>query len=73
MLPLVLGMKVALTSHLDRSTKALLRGRSGVLVGWQLDPRDESAAKAATSDYVLQHAPYVLSIKFSDQDAQVTL
>jgi len=36
MLPLVKGMPVALTSHIDRSKKALLRGTQGKLVGWKL-------------------------------------
>ena len=36
MLPLVKGMPVALTSHVDRSTKALLRRIQGTLVGWTL-------------------------------------
>lgn len=36
MLPLIKGMPVALTSHVDRSEKALLRGTRGKLVGWQL-------------------------------------
>lgn len=36
MLPLVKGMPVALTSHIDRSKKALLRGTQGRLVGWKL-------------------------------------
>ena len=36
MLPLVVGMRVALVDHLDRSTKCLLRGSNGTLTGWQL-------------------------------------
>ena len=42
LLPLVKGMPMALTDHLDRSPdKNLLRGKIGTLVGWFFDEEDE--------------------------------
>ena len=56
MLPLVIGMPVALSNHQDRSSKNLLRGTDGVLVGWKCHP-DEPQHSGGTR--VLKHFPTV--------------
>ena len=67
LLPLVRGMRVACTTHLDRSEKALLRGRSGTLVGWKLDPRDDRPAAACKGDYQLQFPPIAVFVQFYEK------
>jgi len=67
LLPLVRGMRVACTTHLDRSDKALLRGRSGTLVGWKLDPRDDRPAAACKGDYQLQFPPIAVFVQFYEK------
>jgi hypothetical protein len=66
MLPLVIGMRLALVDHLDRSDKCLLRGRSGTLTGWVLDPREPELA--ATGDIRLQYPPKALIMQFDNCD-----
>ena len=70
MLPLVKGMRVSLTTHIDRSEKALLRGKSGTLVGWKLDPRDEKRLKTMplANDAHLRYRPAAIFVKFEDAD-----
>ena len=46
MLPLAVGMPVAMTDHIDRSPdKQILRGRVGVVHSWVLDPAEDSVAR----------------------------
>ena len=66
MLPLVIGLRLALVDHLDRSAKCLLRGRSGTLTGWVLDPREPELA--ATGDIRLQYPPKALIMQFDNCD-----
>ena len=40
MVPLVRGMPVFLTNHLDRFKKAMLRGRPGTLLDWELNEHE---------------------------------
>ena len=48
-LPLIPGMPVALTDHIDRSpNKQLLRGCIGFVHSWQLDLAEESRVTLAT-------------------------
>ena len=62
MLPLVHGMPVALTDHLDRSPdKALLRGSIGKIHSWTV-PRDEPS-KMEQGERVLSKQPVVF-VKF---------
>ena len=70
MLPLVKGMRVSLTTHIDRSEKALLRGKYGTLVGWKLDARDESRLQKlpAANDVHLKYRPTAIFVKFEDAD-----
>ena len=62
MLPLIRGMRVCLTAHVDRSEKALLKGRSGVLLGWQEDDREPRHPTG--KDHHLLYAPKVVYVKF---------
>jgi hypothetical protein len=64
-LPLVQGMAVCLTDHVDRSTKALLRGTSGILVGWELDPREPTPP--IDTDHHLLHHPKAIYVKFETE------
>lgn len=64
MLPLVRGMPVHLTTHIDRSEKALLTGRSGELVGWELDPKEPPVPK--DKDHFLTYIPKCLYVRFHD-------
>jgi hypothetical protein len=64
MLPLVVGMRVALVDHLDRSTKCLLRGSNGTLTGWQLDPREPQHSKHG--DIHLKYPPKALIVQFDE-------
>ena len=65
MLPLVRGLPVFLTDHIDRSDKALLRGRSGTLVGWQLHDNEPNPPK--DQDHVLTRAPTCVYVKFHEK------
>ena len=62
MLPLVKGMPVSLTTHIDRSEKALLRGCSGTLMGWDLDPREPTTTHKTDHKYI--YMPLALYVKF---------
>lgn len=65
MLPLIRGMPVYLTNHIDRSEKGLLRGKSGTLVGWQLDPREPTPPKGV--DHFLTHLPKCVYVQFQEE------
>ena len=58
-------MAVCLTDHVDRSTKALLRGKSGILVGWELDPREPTPP--IDTDHHLLHHPKAIYVKFETE------
>ena len=62
MLPLAIGMPVALTDHVDRSEKALLRGRIGTVVGWLEDEREDAFEEHGRR--VLQYMPKVVYVQF---------
>ena len=64
MTPLVVGMRVCLVDHIDRSEKCLLRDKSGVLRGWVVDEREQK--HKAMGDTLLQYPPKVLYVKFDD-------
>lgn len=68
MLPLVKGMRVCLTTHIDRSEKALLRGKSGILVGWKLHPADENRLEKLPTgnDAHLKFRPQAIFVKFEE-------
>ena len=56
MLPLIHGMPVALTDHIDRSNdKKLLRGKIGYVHSWVLD--DQEASEFEGSTRILIHLP----------------
>ena len=65
MLPLVRGMPIYLTNHVDRSQKALLRGRSGVIMDWELDENEPMPPK--DRDHHLQYLPRCVYVKFEDE------
>ena len=65
--PLIVGMPVALTDHIDRNPeKQLLRGRVGYLHSWALDGKESSVFK--DGERVLQKLPVVALVKFYDED-----
>ena len=68
MVPLVRGMPVHLTQHVDRSDKALLKQRVGTLVGWEL--HEEENAPPHDRDHRLQYQPTCVYVQFYDYDAQ---
>ena len=68
MLPLIRGMPVCLTGHVDRSEKALLKGRSGILLGWQNDEREPAHARG--KDHYLLYAPKVLYVQFNLSESE---
>ena len=64
MLPLVRGTPVYLTNHVGRSDKNLLRGRSGILLGWDhakepMPPRNK--------DHFLTYLPKCVYVQFDDE------
>jgi hypothetical protein len=62
-LPLVHGMPVALTEHVDRRPEFnLLRGRVGHLHGWVFDPKDTSEVIGGRR--TLQKPPLVVFVKY---------
>ena len=66
MLPLAIGMPVALTDHVDRSEKSLLRGRIGMIVGWDEDVKE--CAEEHAGRRVLKHLPMVVYVQFRKAD-----
>ena len=51
-------------SPIDRSEKALLRGRAGTLLGWQLD--DKEPQPPQDRDHFLRYAPKCVYVQFHD-------
>ena len=66
--PLVRGMPVHLTQHVDRSDKALLKQRVGTLVGWDL--HDEEETPPTAQDHHLSYMPKCVYVQFYDEDVQ---
>jgi len=67
MLPLIVGMPVVLTDHLDRNPeKQLLRGKMGYIHSWVLAGKEESRYQAG--ERVLQKLPSVVMVKFYNED-----
>ena len=61
MLPLVRGMPVALTDHIDRSReKNLLRGRRGYIHSWVLESDEAKKSEFVQDRRVLQKFPKVV-------------
>ena len=67
LLPLVKGMEMMLTDHLDRSDKALLRGMKCKVVGWSNSHVYESSQK----DIVLPSLPNAIYVKFEDAEWKI--
>ena len=59
-LPLAMGMPVVLTDHLDRSSKSLLRGRAGTIVGWDLG----EDISCRSTDHTLKGLPKCIYVQF---------
>ncbi|CAE7259812.1 pfh1 [Symbiodinium natans] len=53
MLPLAVGMPVALTQHVDRSEKALLKGRVAHVHSWDWPENDQQYVKFKDADWTL--------------------
>ena len=69
LLPLVHGMPVALTDHLDRNPeKQLLRGKIGHIHSWVLHSDETSHFKDGVR--VLDKLPKVIFVKYSDAEWQ---
>ena len=65
--PLIRGMPVALTEHLDRSTdKQLLRGKVGYVHSWVLHAEETSVFEGGVR--VLKKLPVVVFVKFYDSE-----
>ena len=65
MLPLMLGMPMSLTDHVDRNPKVtLLRGRIGYVHGWLED--DGELAEYQEGHRILKKLPKVVFVKFPD-------
>ena len=65
MLPLVEGMPVALTGHLDRShEKCLLKGSRGIIAGWEL--AQDEASSPGSEDRFLTKVPQAVLVKFDN-------
>ena len=56
---------VFLTTHVDRSEKALLKGRAGTILGWELDPEEPPPPR--DRDHHLLHLPKCVYVKFEDE------
>ena len=66
-LPLMKGMPVAMTDHIDRSNdKRILRGRVGHVHSWVLDKEETSCFE--NGKRILQTLPRVIFVKFTDKD-----
>ena len=66
MLPLVQGLPIALTEHIDRSVqKNFLRGTEAFLDSWILDPRENSVPEKAGVS-ILRYVRVVLCIQVPD-------
>ena len=66
-LPLIKGMPVAMTGHIDRSIdKRILRGRVGHVHSWVLHDQEQSSFQNGRR--ILQHLPRVIFVKFKDRN-----
>ena len=67
MLPLILGMPVALTDHVDRNAdKQLLRGKVGYIHSWVLDTTE--CSEFSHGARALQKLPKLVMVKFYKED-----
>ena len=67
MLPLIHGMPVALTDHLDRNPdKQLLRGKIGKLHSWVLHPEEKSQFHNGVR--ILDKLPKAIFVKFDNAE-----
>ena len=68
-LPLVKGMPVAMSDHIDRSSeKRILRGRVGVVDSWVLG--DEEKSVFENGKRILRKLPKVVYVQFKDEDGE---
>ena len=64
-LPLIKGMPVAITDHIDRSDKRILRGRVGHVHSWVLE--DDEPSVFQNGKRILRKLPKVVFVKFKDK------
>ena len=65
MFPLILGLPVALTEHLDRSPgKQLLKGKLDVIHSWRLAPTEDSVFERGVR--ILHELPEIVFVKFKN-------
>ena len=70
MLPLMKGMPVAMTDHVDRSQdKLILRGRVGTVVSWTL--ADDETSVFQNGKKILKKLPKVVYVQFKEDDGRV--
>jgi len=70
MVPLIEGMPVALTDHLDRSPdKQLLRGKIGTIHSWKVDDTESSAWEDDVR--ILEEFPEVVYVQFANSSWQI--
>ena len=68
-LPLIKGMPVAMTDHIDRSNdKRILRGRVGHVQSWVLD--DKETSQFENGKRILTKLPKVIFVKFKGQNGK---
>ena len=69
MLPILQGMPVALTDHLDRNPKIqLLRGKVGFVHSWVLHEEEQSRLKDNVR--ILEKLPLAVFVKFPGENGQ---
>ena len=69
MLPLMIGMPVAVTEHINRSyDKRLLKGRVGYIHSWVLAPDEKSEYEDGVR--ILQKLPKVVFVKFLSKEGK---
>jgi len=70
MVPLIEGMPVALTDHLDRSPdKQLLRGKIGTIHSWKVDDTESSVWEDDVR--ILEEFPEVVYVQFANSSWQI--
>ena len=70
MFPLIEGLPVALTDHLDRNPeKQLLRGKIGTIHSWKLSATEESVWEEDVR--ILHEMPEVVYVKYDNCDWQI--
>ena len=72
MLPLVEGMPVALTEHIDRG-RQLLKGAEGTLAGLWLDTEEPRPTPGQNGELVLRRLPMAALVKFPHIDDPVKI